>query len=47
MTSQHGYQTIAIHILPNVSQSKVNQTMKYGQLIEHDRNIFLQKSSRK
>ena len=37
MTSQRGYQTIAIHILPNVSQSKVNQTMKYGQLIEHDK----------
>ena len=47
MTSQRGYQTIAIHILPNVSQSKVNKTMKYGQLIEHSRNIFLQKSSRK
>ena len=44
MTSQPGLQTIAIHILPNISQSKGNQTMKYGQLIEYNkRNIFLQK----
>ena len=41
MTSQPGLQTIAIHILPNISQSKRNQTMKFGQLIEHNnRNIF-------
>ena len=25
MTSQPGLETIAIHILPNISQSKVNQ----------------------
>ena len=31
MTSQPGLQTIAIHILPNISQSKGNQTMKFGQ----------------
>ena len=44
MTSQPGLQTIAIHILPNISQSKGNQTMKFGQLIDHNkRNIFLQK----
>ena len=44
MTSQPGLQTIAIHILPNISQSKGNQTMKFGQLIEHNtRNTFLQK----
>ena len=44
MTSQPGLQTIAIHILPNISQSKGNQTMKLGQLIEYNkRNIFLQK----
>ena len=42
MTSQPGLQTIAIHILPNISQIKGNQTMKFGQLIEHPkRNIFL------
>ena len=44
MTSQPGLQTIAIHILPNISQIKSNQTMKFGQLIENNkRNIFLQK----
>ena len=44
MTSQPGLQTIAIHILPNTSQHKGNQTMKFSQLIEHNkRNIFLQK----
>ena len=44
MTSQPGYQTIAILILPNISRSKGNQTMKFGQLIEHHmRNIFVQK----
>ena len=36
---------IAIHILPNISQNKGNQTMKFGQLIECNmRNIFLEKS---
>ena len=46
MTSQPGYQTtIAIHILTNISRSKSNQAMKFGQLIEHNmRNIFLKKS---
>ena len=44
MTSQPGLQAIAIQILPNISQSKGNQTMKFGQLIEYNkRNIFLQK----
>ena len=44
MTSQPGLQTIAIHILPNISQSKGNQTMKFGQLIEYNKiNTFLQK----
>ena len=43
MTSQPGLQTIAMHILPNISQSKGNQTMEFGQLIEYNRNIFLQK----
>ena len=42
MTSQPGLQTIAIHIFPNFSQSKDIQTMKFDQLIEHDkRNVFL------
>ena len=44
MMSQPGLQTIAIYILPNISQSKGNQTMKFGQLIEYNKgNIFLQK----
>ena len=44
MPSQPGLQTIPIQILPNISQSKINQIMKFGQLIEHNtRNIFLQK----
>ena len=48
MTSQPGLQTIAIHILPNISQSKGNQTIKFGQLIEYNkRNIFFQKLCRK
>ena len=34
MTSQTGTQTIAVNILPNVLKIKVNQTMKFGQLIE-------------
>ena len=42
MTSQPGLQTITIHILPNISQSKGNQKMKLGQLIEYGKiNIFL------
>ena len=48
MTSQPGLQTIAIHIFPNISQSKGNQTMKFGQLIEYNKkNIFLQKICKK
>ena len=48
MTSQCGLQAIAIHISPNISQSKGNQTMKFGQLIEYNKiNIFLQKLCRK
>ena len=48
MTSQPGLQIIAIHMLPNISQGKGNQTMKFGQLIEFNkRNNFLQKLFRK
>ena len=44
MTLQPDLQTIAIHLLPKISQSRGNQTMKFGQLIEYNnRNIFLQK----
>ena len=45
MTSQPGSQTIAIHILPNISRSKGNQTIKFDQLIEYNvRNTFVEKS---
>ena len=48
MTSQPGLQTIAIHILPNISQRKGNQTMKFGQSIEYNKkNISLQKLYKK
>ena len=46
--SQPGEQTIAIHILPNISKSKGSQAMKFGQLIEYNmRNIFVEKLYRK
>ena len=45
MTSQLGKQTIAIHILQNISRSKGNQTIRFVQLIEYImRNIFHKKS---
>ena len=48
MKSQPGEQEITVHILPNISQSKCNQTMKLGELIEYNkRNIFLGKLYRK
>ena len=47
MTSQPELQTNAVDILPNISLSKGNQAMKFGQLIEYNRNIFLQKLCRK
>ena len=40
MTSQPGLQTIAIHILPNISQGKGNQTMKFGRLTECNKVII-------
>ena len=44
MTSQPGLQTFAIHILQNISKSKDNRIIKFGQLIEQNKiNIFLQK----
>ena len=48
MTSQDGLQTIAIHILSNISQSKGNQTMKFGQLTKYNkRNFFFSKIMKK
>ena len=34
--------SIVIHILPSISRGKENQTMKFGQFIECNRNIFLE-----
>ena len=48
MTSQHKKQTVSIHILPNISRIKDNQTAKFCLLIEYSmRNIFLEKSFKK
>ena len=48
MTSQTGKKIIAIHLLLNISRSKGNQAIKFGQVIDYNaRNIFLQKSCRK
>ena len=45
MTSQPDKQTILIHIFPNISRRKCNQTMKLGQLIKYNmRNTFVEKS---
>ena len=46
MTSQPGLQTIAIHLLPNISQSKGNQTMKFGQLMNITTEIFFLRKMR-
>ena len=48
MTSQPDQQGIVIHILPNISQRKGSQTIKFGQLIEyHKSKIFFQRSCKK
>ena len=44
MTSQHGKQTIVIHVLPSILRNKENQALKFGQLREYNmKNIFLEK----
>ena len=40
MTLKTWKKRIAIHILPNISRSKSNQTMKFGQLIEYNWDTF-------
>ena len=48
MTSQTGEQAFLMHIFPNISRSKGNPTMKFGQLIDYSmKNIFLKKSYKK
>ena len=44
MTSQPGLQTTAIQIMANISQSKGNQSMKFGQLIEYNKRNIMQKT---
>ena len=45
MTSELGYKIFSMHILPNFSKNKDNQTMKFDQLLECNmRNVFLRKS---
>ena len=45
MTLLIGKQIITtMQILPNISRSKGNQTMKFDKWIEYNRNIFLEKS---
>ena len=41
MASQPGLQAIAVH---NISQSKGNQTIKFGQLIEYNEKYFFFKN---
>ena len=48
MTSQTEHEIITIHILSNISRSKGNQIMKFGQLKEYNMtSIFLEKSYKK
>ena len=37
VTSKPDLQIIAVHILSNISQSKENQTIKFGQLTKHSK----------
>ena len=44
IASQPSSEIIVIHTLQNISRSKGNETMKFGQLIEYNmRDIFLEK----
>ena len=46
--AQPGLQAIPILLLSNILQSKGNQTIKFGQIIERNKkNTFLQKLCRK
>ena len=42
--SSHAKQIITIHILPNISRSKDNLRMKFGQLVVYNMIIFFLKS---
>ena len=48
MMSQTGQQIITIHILSDISRSKGNLAIKFGQLTKYNlENSFLRKSGRK
>ena len=47
MTSHPGKKATTIHILPNISRSKDNQPIKFGQLIEYNIEIFFFKNDAK
>ena len=45
MALQPGKQAITLHILPHISKSKGNQTIKFGQLTQYNvRNVFAKNS---
>ena len=45
MTLQSGKQVITVHIYQNPSRSKVNQKIKFGEIIEYNmRNNLFEKS---
>ena len=44
MMSVPGLQTIVTHIFLNISQSKGNQTIKFGQLIEYNKRFVFFKN---
>ena len=47
MTSQLDSETIKILTLHNISRSKNNHTVRFGEVIEYNKiNVFLQKSCR-
>ena len=47
MALQFGKQIITTNILPNISKSNNNQTMKFGFLEYNVKNVFLQRACRK
>ena len=48
MVSQTGQLIIKIHILPDISRTRVNQAMKFSQIMKYSvRNVFLKSSCRK
>ena len=46
ITSHTGWQTFTIHILPKISWSKGNQTIKFGQLIEYNKKKYFPSKSK-